>query len=234
MRIDHTIQALRFSRGSIIYTLEIDRGLVVVDTGSNPQAAHRLVEYLKQRDREPEEIKYIFLTHWHGDHSGGAEELRRITGAKIICHQDDAPLLSGSSEIESLWGKRMPRTGLNPILRMVCAVGYGFMNANTDSLLPDLVVGSGPAPFDPGWEVIHLPGHTPGSCGLWSPERKILFAGDTLICIFSRIMLPISFLIECPDKIGNSLHKLRDLGHIEWILPGHFLPLRWKRTLKNW
>ncbi len=38
-------------------------------------------------------------------------------------------------------------------------------------------------------EVVHLPGHTAGSIGLWCPERKLLWAGDAMNC-FVWLFLP--------------------------------------------
>ncbi len=117
-------------------------------------------------------------------------------------------------------------------MQLVCAAGYRLMKANTDSLQPDLLVEEGATPFGEEWRVIHLPGHTPGSCGLWSSRRRILFAGDTMLCAGKRIIPPVPFLIQDTEKLYESWCKLNRLGEINWILPGHFSPMRWNQRLR--
>ncbi|MGE5543865.1 MAG: MBL fold metallo-hydrolase [Bacillota bacterium] len=216
MIINEVVRVMRPSRGSLVYVLRTEMGLVIVDTGSEPKAAPILINYVKNRLHEsPEQIKYIFLTHWHGDHSGAAQKIRELTGARIICHQDDSHLLAGTTRIEYCWNKPMPRSGLNPLLRLVCAAGYRMMKANTDPLQPDMVVEDGAMPFGSEWRVIHLPGHTPGSCGLWSARRRILFAGDTVLSAGKRMLVPpVPFLIQEPEKLYDSWCKLSRLGEI--------------------
>jgi len=233
MIINEVIRVIRPSRGSLVYLLKTEAGLVIVDTGSEAKVASILINYVRDHMHDdPAQIRYIFLTHWHGDHSGAAEKIRELTGARIICHQDDSHLLAGTTRIDYCWNKPMPRSGLNPFLQLVCAAGYRMMKANTDSLQPDMVVEEGAMPFGPEWRVIHLPGHTPGSCGLWSDRRRILFAGDTLLGVGKRMLVsPISFLIQDSEQLYQSWCKLSQLGEIEWLLPGHFRPIHWKQQL---
>jgi len=206
--------------------------MVLIDTGSEPGAVPTLLDYARDRlQAQPGDIKYVFLTHWHGDHSGAAEKLRELTGAEIVCHQDDSYLLTGANEIETCWGKRMPRPGLGTVSRWVCAAGYRVMRSNTDPLVPDRLVWEGDEPFGPDWTVLHLPGHTPGSCGLWSARHKILFAGDTILSTGKRIIPPIPLLVQEHGKLYESWQKLSRLGRVEWILPGHFVPCRWNREI---
>lgn len=228
MKIAENIYALCPSRGSIIYILALPEGLTVIDSGSEPSNAGIIISYVSQKlGMTPESIRNIFLTHWHGDHAGAADELRKMTGARIICHRDDAPLLSGSQNIDKCFHKPMPRKGLNSFWRGVCVLAYMTMKANTSPVKPDLLIDEGPAPFDDNWVVLSLPGHTPGSCGLWSESRRILFSGDTVVIIGKNVVKPFSFLIDNKAAFRRSWSKLSKLGRIEWILPGHFRPLRY-------
>lgn len=230
MVINEFIRVLRPSRGSLVYLLQTEKGLVAVDSGAEPGAASTVTEYVRRRFQQ--ELTYIFLTHWHGDHTGAAEKIRELTGAQIICHRADSPLLTGTGEIEYCWNRPMPRTGLNPFFRLVSAAGYGLMRANTAPLQPDALVEDGDMPFGFEWTVVHLPGHTPGSCGLWSDRHRILFAGDTVLCVGRRTILPpVPFLIQDSSKFYQSWCRLNRLGEIDWILPGHFRPLRWNKPL---
>lgn len=235
MKISDGIYALQPSRGSLAYILDTGEGLTVVDPGSEPYNARIITRYADQKlGRPPKSIKNIFLTHWHGDHAGAAFCLRQMTGAQILCHRRDAPLLSGSQSVDTLWNIPMPRQGLNLFLQGICAAGYKTMHANTRSVVPDILFDEGPAPFDNQWTVINLPGHTPGSCGLWSESRRILFSGDTVIIMGRFLEKPFPFLIEDRGAMFQSWKRLNSLGEIEWILPGHFKPLHYRNVIPHY
>jgi len=58
---------------------------LVIDPGDEVMRIVREISHLGLN------IKYIFLTHGHFDHTGGAEQLRRITGAPVWIHSLDQP-----------------------------------------------------------------------------------------------------------------------------------------------
>jgi glyoxylase-like metal-dependent hydrolase (beta-lactamase superfamily II) len=72
-------------------------------------------------------------------------------------------------------------------------------------------------------EVIHTPGHTPGSICLYDRKNRILFSGDTVFPDggFGRTDLPGG---ESRDLI-ESLERLTMI-EVDFILPGHMEPVR--------
>ena len=70
------------------------------------------------------------------------------------------------------------------------------------------------------YEVIHTPGHTPGSICLYNPNNKVIFVGDNLNYSKGKIRGPSSRLLPEPDQYKKSMKKLGDLD-IEVILTGH-------------
>ena len=69
--------------------------------------------------------------------------------------------------------------------------------------------------------VFHLPGHTPGSIGLYYEKEKILFSGDTLFAgTYGRVDLPYS----SEKDMKNSLKKLLSLPKETRVFPGHGEP----------
>jgi len=135
------------------------------------------------------ELKYVFLTHSHYDHAKAASILQRA-GIKLVMH-----LLECEFALRSASPLYVP-------------------------VKPDVAVEGGEV-FEFGsmrLEVIHTPGHTPGSICLYEPERKWLFSGDTVFTYggFGRVDFPggdARSLIE-------SLKKLSEL-EIKRLYPGH-------------
>lgn len=129
---------------------------VLVDVGMNASYVLEKVRDLLGHSN----IDLVILTHGHYDHWGAVEEVRRQTGAIVALHEDDAVLLDDDvSSVSAMFGAR--RGGFKP-----------------DRLLASgevLDLGDGT-----GLEVIHTPGHTPGSICLYHPDTGALFSGDTV------------------------------------------------------
>ncbi|MFW6115173.1 MAG: MBL fold metallo-hydrolase [Thermodesulfobacteriota bacterium] len=66
-------------------------------------------------------------------------------------------------------------------------------------------------------EVIHTPGHSPGSVSIYWPFRKVLFAGDV---IFEQGVGRTDLPGGNSDQLKNSIERLSSLD-IEFLLPGH-------------
>lgn len=105
-------------------------------------------------------VERILLTHGHMDHAGGADELRERTGAPVVGpHLAEKPLLDN-----------LRRQG----------EAYGLEGAR--DLVPDRWLAEGETVEIGGevFEVLHCPGHSPGSVVFLSPDLRIAFVGDVL------------------------------------------------------
>ena len=132
---------------------EVKKEAMVIDPAGEPE---RILETLNLMDVN---LKYIYLTHCHADHTAGLDELKRQTGAKILIHRFDAENLQ------------------NPGVNLSNLIGTKNVEALADSRVDDddtLHVG------DIEFKVIYTPGHTIGGSSLYSEENKLLFSGDTL------------------------------------------------------
>lgn len=133
----------------------VTREAIVVDPGDD---ISNIQEILAKHNLT---VKYIVITHAHIDHVGGAAKLKRLTGAPILMNEEDRWLLENVEMQATLIGVPAPE-----VAEMDDALTSGQTIEWGQSFKA---------------EVMHTPGHTPGSICLYLPEpEKILLAGDTL------------------------------------------------------
>lgn len=206
MKVAEDIERVAGVRVSNAYVVTTGDGLLVVDTGI-PGNAGRIVAAVERLGRRPGDVRTIVLTHSHPDHVGSAARLKRLTGARVAIHEADAPVLDG----------REPPGGGRIAMRLVYRV------LRLRPLAPDLLLRDGDRVG--GLEVIHVPGHTPGSIVL-RRDDGVVFSGDALLGD-SRggIRPPDPRLAIDPDQAAASAAKIRGLGPT-LLLPGHGQPAR--------
>ena len=143
-------------------------------------------------------LKYIYLTHCHGDHISGVPELQQRMGGKILIHRDDAEGLNDKS------------INLTEIIDMPEIQLEANSRLNDNDLLH-----LGEIEFI----VIHTPGHTQGSSSIYCEKEELLISGDTLFRgAWGRTDLPTSDFISIINSITKKLMTLPD----ETIVyPGH-------------
>ncbi len=142
-------------------------------------------------------VTAIVATHAHFDHVIAAEHLRALTGAPFYMHAADRPLLD--------WFQESGRFFLGADLPQPPEVDTE--TSEGDRLFAGKV----------SLEVVHTPGHSPGSISLVS--GKTLFAGDTLFAgSIGRTDLPGGSSRSLVDSVRQ---KLFPLGDDVIVYPGH-------------
>jgi len=180
---------------SNVYLLE-DEDPIVVDTGSGMFADATLEEMSKIVPLK--RVGRIVLTHSHYDHIGGASMIQKATGGRIYLHEDEAiPLKAGDTSLalEGMFGEKLGQIDLEPL-----RTGQKLKCGSSEL------------------EVLHSPGHSPGSIVLHDSRTKSAIVGDTVFCDggVGRWDLPGGDLV----KLRKSIKRLEDLG-LRNMYPGH-------------
>ncbi len=70
------------------YVVETSDGLILIDA-LFANSADQLLENVRTLGFDPAEIRYVFVSHGHGDHAGGAPRVQEITGARVGMAAED-------------------------------------------------------------------------------------------------------------------------------------------------
>jgi metallo-beta-lactamase class B len=84
------------------WVLKTSQGLIVIDALNNEEEAKTLIEDgLTKLGLDPRDIRYIVVTHGHGDHYGGAPYLAQRYGARVVASEEDWQMMAGTLEFSS-------------------------------------------------------------------------------------------------------------------------------------
>lgn len=163
---------------------------VVVDPGGNPERILPLVSRHKLK------IIHIINTHGHFDHIGANGAMVEATGAELLMHEADLPLLSRAS---------------------VTAAAFGLQAEDSPQparfLTDGMIIPVGSLNI----KVLHTPGHSPGGCCLHVEDT--LITGDTLFAdSVGRTDLPGGSM---ETLIKSIREKLLTLPEKTLVYPGH-------------
>lgn len=169
--------------------------VMVIDPAGDVDKIIEMINILKGK------LKYIYLTHCHGDHIAGVTQLKRECGGKVLIHRNDAEGLNNSE------------------INLSGYIGLPEIELEADSRIDNGdLIHLGELEF----QVIHTPGHTQGGTSLYCEKEKCLFSGDTLFRgTWGRTDLPTSNMESIIDSITKRLMVLPD---DTIVYPGHGKP----------
>jgi len=168
------------------YIIQDDKSkeTMVIDPAGEVEQIIEMLDILQAK------LKYIYLTHCHGDHIGGVEELKKRYGGQIITERRDAENL------------------LDPNTNMSYYTSSQDIIIKVDARVDDNdLLHLGNLQF----QILHTPGHTSGSSCLYCEEEKLLFSGDTLFRgAWGRTDLPTGDIEDIMNSITKKLMILPD------------------------
>ena len=215
LRIHEAIyQAIGFGNSFMIVT---NAGNVVVDTSSVTHAA-RHKKLLQAENSGP--IKYIVLTHGHGDHTGGIA-LWKEAGTQIVAQKQHVEFMNYQKRLEGFFARRNAAQFARPVPKV------GAWEGNYGAKIEPTVLFDDHYSFELGglkFEAFHTPGETDDHLTLWVPEYKAAFIGDNFYRSFPNLYTLRGTQPRKALDYVKSLDKVIALRP-EILLPSHGLPV---------
>lgn len=191
------------------FLVDTEDGLILIDTVVF-ETTYLTLENIRLLGFNPQDIRHIFLTHCHMDHTGGAEAIRQLTGAKVWMSKADADLRN-NPRITGM-GKMKTITFNTPPYEVDCfydneaAMQFGSVKIQT----------------------ILTPGHTPGTTSfvITMPDEN----GNTVTAALHGGVGPMTMTNAIYDSLGaphslrrtfiEDCEKLKKI-HVDIAIPSH-------------
>jgi glyoxylase-like metal-dependent hydrolase (beta-lactamase superfamily II) len=153
-----------------------------------------LFERMQNDGIKKSDIRYVINTHSHPDHFEGAE-MFNDSAVTVALHTAEIEFIEGmGADIYRLFGLDPPKVQIGLVLE------EGKLALENET-----------------FEILHIPGHSPGSIGLYWPTEKALFCGDV---VFEQNVGRTDFPGGSGELLKESIISLSKLD-IACLLPGH-------------
>ena len=188
----HRVDAIGFKNAINVLLLENDDGLTLVDTGV-AGSVERIKDAIASLGAGPDDLKRIFITHQHDDHTGGLKGLLEwAPGAEVGATAHEADVISARRGLDppsNAFFRRMARNAKPPGVPVGKVLREG-----------DLVS---------GFRLISTPGHTLGHASLLRDSDGLLFTADAFGCLPRRIRVGVrKALCTDPTLAQRSAERL--------------------------
>ena len=192
---------------------------LMIDTGFNTaECQTELMKGLDELNIDLEKTD-LLITHMHTDHSGLAPFLKKQGVQEIYFSQVDGDLFNKTSQRDSFYHTLNQIFGLEN--ENSSSFGKEFGTRLTEPLeFTPLVEGNEIVLGDYCFEVVDIPGHTPGHIGLYERKHRLFFGGDHIL---DKITPNITFWGFEQDTLAtyiNSLNKVYEF-EIDYLFTAH-------------
>jgi metallo-beta-lactamase class B len=165
------------------WALQTSAGLILIDTNFAWATEPEIVQGLTTLGLNPRDLKYVVISHAHGDHDQGAAELQKRFGARIVM---------GAADWDATLQR--PATAAGGVPTRDVTVGADGMK---------LVLG------DTTVNIVATPGHTPGTLSYVFPVKDqgrtvmVAYSGGTLTGAFGTNASKWDEYIASQRRIAN-------------------------------
>jgi glyoxylase-like metal-dependent hydrolase (beta-lactamase superfamily II) len=186
------------------------QNLSLIDPGLVGKGSYK-IQSIQKAGIELSAIRRVIMTHTHLDHIGCLSEIQKqIPWAELWVHRLEADLLEQGDE-RAVYGMDMFKSFCQEQFRLKPGAFKFQVNRKLNGG-ETLDLG------DTGWEVIHIPGHSLGSIGLYHRPMKILIPGDVIYADFA--IGRFDLYGANASELKRSLMTLTEL-EVDILLPGH-------------
>ncbi|MEW6347767.1 MAG: MBL fold metallo-hydrolase [Thermodesulfobacteriota bacterium] len=213
-----------------------DSSPTLIDTGINSeQDFEAIAGALAGLGDSVRNLRRIIATHGHGDHAGLAGRLARESGAEVFVHPWDRPRWpspnhAAAQDLAESFSRFLAAAGVPPqlaseLVQLMTARLEGMFSA-VEACTP-LAHGQIFSFDDFELQVLHTPGHSPGSVCLCNGTDGELFSGDALL---EEITYNPALEVGRVPEEYRSVHayhetlNLLDDTRIRTVFPGHGAP----------
>jgi metallo-beta-lactamase class B len=166
------------------WALRTSDGIIIIDTNFAWATQPEIIDGLTTLGLDPRQIKYVVISHAHGDHDQGAAELQKRFGAKVVM---------GAPDWESTLQR--PATAAGGVPTRDVAVGPTGMKLT----LGDTTI-----------DIVSTPGHTPGTLSYVFPVKDqgrtvmVAYSGGTLTGAFGTNARRGDEYVESQQRIAKA------------------------------
>ncbi|ADB62192.1 beta-lactamase domain protein [Haloterrigena turkmenica DSM 5511] len=207
--------------------------VALIDTGDwTATTREQLEAALAERGLAFADVDQVFLTHWHGDHTGLAGAIQAEGGAEVYVHEADAPLVEGDEDawntMYELQEEYFEQWGMPEEQRAV--LRERMSDAETGAASPTVTTFADGETFPvPGGEleVVHASGHAAGLCMFETTfeGRREVLSGDALLPVYTPNVGGADVRVDRP--LERYLRALRGIVEADYhrAWPGHRDPI---------
>ncbi|GAC1479119.1 MAG: MBL fold metallo-hydrolase [Candidatus Dormibacteria bacterium] len=211
-----------------VYLLRDGDSFTLIDTGLKTEESRQALQArLDELRVGVERIRRILITHIHPDHFGLAAELRERSSAELVIHRLEVALMEPRyaraedlvHEVAAWLSKNGVPGAEAEFLKSASMAAREYVSvAEPDTLLEGaerLAIAGGEL------LAVWTPGHSPGHCCFYWPQRRLLFSGDHLL---PRISPNIGLHPQSgADPLGDYLASLDRIAGLDilQVLPAH-------------
>lgn len=136
------------TKSVVAWAIKTEEGIILIDSMWDDNDAKTIINGMEKLGLNPEDIKYIIITHGHGDHYGGANYIRSKYNSKVIMTETDENLMNTLNTGAN--SSRSPKTAVDIYVKDGDKITLGETSV----------------------EIVETPGHTPGGISLIFPTTN--------------------------------------------------------------
>ena len=169
---------------------------VLVDAGM-PKSGEEIIKVEEERFGVDNPPSAIVLTHGHFDHVGSIVDLILEWNVPVYAHPIEFPFLTGEQAYPE------PDTSVEGGMLAKISSFYPNEPVNIQEAL-QMLPPDGTVPNLPGWEWIHVPGHSPGQVAFFRKEDRLLISGDAFVTVQQDSMYKV--LVQKKELCGPPVY----------------------------